>query len=710
MRVGAYEVQGELGRGGFAVVYEARSPRGERVAVKLLRSRDPDDAARFEREAALQGQLGLEDGFVPLLDRGVAPEGPFTVMPFLEGGTLKQRLARGPLPVAEAIGLVRALAGAMARAHGRGILHRDLKPDNVLLDARGMPFIADLGLGKLASSAQALTRTGEFFGTVGYMAPEQVDGSRDVKPAADVFSLGVIAFECLAGQTPFAASSLIAYAESVRSGPPALRSIREDVPAWLERVVSHALDQDPKRRPADGAALLSALAPPRSSRLPMALAGLALVVALGAGAALAQAKLGASDPRSSASDPTAPPSVANQGTAGPGLRDPIELEIEKDAELGKKNPPAARSALHALAVKHQGLASIWSALCALEIRDRHPLEARAAADHVVELERGSARSLVLRAGAEGNLHAYRAELEDATLALRLDPENADAFALRAQAWEARGKRGEGISDARAALERAPGNALADFFLVKMLADREKQSEALAVAEKGVLAAPGEALTWFARAFARQSLWDVAGARADTAKGLALVPDSAEASLLEVLIDALDQNPEAAAKAAKEAVERDQWRPRCWQEALRVAPKEWKKDLRDQRRRFQLQHPELEDFLEPIIQDMLGEPESDRLALLNEVLARAPGNEVALMLRGDIVRRRDLEGALADLDAATRIHPLDIRASLVRAEILEAKGDEAAARSEAEHGLSISPQGNDSWQFERILGRGGTPPK
>src|SRR5262249_13501635 len=141
MDVGGYEVTSELGRGGMGVVLRARSPDGKDVALKVLHAADSKSAlARFERERRLLATLGEEGGFVPLLDAGDSPRGPFIVMPLLPGGTLRDRLERGPLAVEDAVALFVALASALGRAHALGIVHRDLKPENVLFTAEGRPL------------------------------------------------------------------------------------------------------------------------------------------------------------------------------------------------------------------------------------------------------------------------------------------------------------------------------------------------------------------------------------------------------------------------------------------------------------------------------------------------------------------------------------------------------------------------------------------
>src|SRR5262249_53890936 len=136
------------------------------------------------------------------LASGEGPQGPYLVMPYLAGGTLRERLRAGPLSIHEATRVVRSLADAMGRAHGRGIVHRDLKPENVLFTIGGSPLIADLGLAKHLSTAKeaglTLSVSGEFRGTAGYMAPEQMRNAKAAGPPADVWALGAVLYECLA--------------------------------------------------------------------------------------------------------------------------------------------------------------------------------------------------------------------------------------------------------------------------------------------------------------------------------------------------------------------------------------------------------------------------------------------------------------------------------------------------------------------------------
>ncbi len=295
MKIGGYEVAGVLGRGGMGTVYRARGASGPEVALKVLTRTSAERVARFERERRLLAELTLEDGFVPLLDGGEAPEGAFLVMPLVAGGTLRDRLQKGPLGVEKTLELGRVVAGALARAHARGIVHRDLKPENILYTADGKPLVADLGLAKHfdkdaegARQSVSLSRPGGFRGTAGYAPPEQADDAKTVGPPSDVFALGAILHECLSGSPAFQGDSALEIFNKMAMRQYA-RLRRDQAPPWLAKLVERALSPQAKDRHADGAALLEALSAPGaagSRGVPLALGALALVAALAGGALL----------------------------------------------------------------------------------------------------------------------------------------------------------------------------------------------------------------------------------------------------------------------------------------------------------------------------------------------------------------------------------------------------------------------------------------
>jgi WD40 repeat protein/tRNA A-37 threonylcarbamoyl transferase component Bud32 len=302
MKIGPHEVVAEIGRGGIGVVYKARTPDGREVAIKLLQRLDANRTQRFERERRLLASLGEGEGFVPLLEAGESERGPYLVMPFVAGGTLTKRLQFGALPAKVVAELGVELGRALGRAHGVGIVHRDMKPDNVIFSQDGSrtgewgrPLILDLGLAKhfrreATTVSVSLSKTGESMGTIAYMAPEQAANTKAVDARADVFSLGAILYECLAGEPAFEGDTTLEVFGRIQSGNfTPLRKKCPNAPRWLAEIVERALDVNPERRFADGDALARALASRDSGTrrrlaLPVA-AGLALALALGLGAA-----------------------------------------------------------------------------------------------------------------------------------------------------------------------------------------------------------------------------------------------------------------------------------------------------------------------------------------------------------------------------------------------------------------------------------------
>jgi serine/threonine-protein kinase len=285
MRIGRYEVLAEIGRGGAGRVVRARSPEGGEVAIKvLLEAGDEGQRARFLREAQLLGDLGEAHGFVPVLDRGKTAEGPFIVLPFLAGGTLRARLAKGALGVEETVSLGLALARAVGAAHARGIVHRDLKPENVLFTKDGRPLVADLGLARQRFGAESLTQSGVVGGTLGYMPPEQLDALRAAGPPADVFALGAILYECLAGKRAFEAKGILSFVKELERGPAPLAAACPEAPGWLVLVIERALAAAPAARFPDGQSLAVALESRKSARVRRRAS--ALLVALASGLVL----------------------------------------------------------------------------------------------------------------------------------------------------------------------------------------------------------------------------------------------------------------------------------------------------------------------------------------------------------------------------------------------------------------------------------------
>jgi serine/threonine protein kinase len=257
-----YDIEREIGHGAMSRVYLATpAGGGARVAVKVLR---PElavvvGASRFHREIQILGRL-THPGIVPVVESGTAGSLLYLVMPYIAGEDLHARLARsGQLPIAEALAIASDLAAAIDYAHGQGIVHRDIKPANVLLDG-DRALVCDFGLALALDRAavEPLSSSGFVIGTPAYMSPEQATGQDNVGTPADIYALGCVLYEMLAGELPFTGATPQAMiARHVSAPAPPIRTVRPEVPARVEAAVMAALAKEPEERPGSGAELLS---------------------------------------------------------------------------------------------------------------------------------------------------------------------------------------------------------------------------------------------------------------------------------------------------------------------------------------------------------------------------------------------------------------------------------------------------------------------
>jgi serine/threonine protein kinase/tetratricopeptide (TPR) repeat protein len=730
MRLGPYRVVEEIGRGGMGVVYRARSGDGREVALKLLLEADPQKVARFERERRILASFTEEDGFVPVLDGGSSPEGPYFVMPVLEG-TLKARLGEGPLSVAEAAELGRALGSAIGRAHRRGIVHRDLKPGNVLFTAGGRPLVADLGLAKHfdrgvpgASDSLSLSVGGAFRGTIGYMPPEQMASAKDVGPPADVFALGAILYECLEGRPAFEADTFVGLIHKVTTGT--LEPMRrDDVPPGLAQAIAKALQPDPAERFADGAALATALASDgrgRASRRlgaagsrraircdeaepaaePAAERGPGRLImggAIGLGSFLLVVALARSreSPRASLSEASPPaPSVPArpQAPTSPGQRVPAV-------------PPPPPSAPDAAEEKERRALAARDELNRAELLEPAGScdEEIAACSRAIELDPGLARAWVLRAAARGRKCDWRmgpgsgldAAIADVSRAIELDPRAAAAWLVRGGARLGKGDVRGAIADWTRTIELEPASSVAWSNRGCAKRDMGDWDGVIEDCTRALELAPSLAEAWLARGTARERKGDRPGAVADYEHYIELVPASPEAGGLRTRFAELRGPRGSQAASGPKELTASELVARAHQE---YAAGDIDSALADATKAIELD-PKLPDaWLGRGGCWLLKKKNAEAAADFTKAIALDPGNWVAWYDRG--VALDDDQAAIADYTRAIELDPKRPEPWMNRGTCRDNLKDAQGAIADYERALELEPDGTHAAKLRRWI--------
>src|SRR3712207_1306062 len=248
--LGPYVIVGRLGRGGMATVYRAHHAALDRdVAIKVVwpaLAEAPGFLERFQREARAVSRL-RHPNILTIYDFGRQDGVTYMVTELLPGGTLADRVGR-PLPLRDAVDVARGVGAALDYAHAQGIVHRDVKPSNILYTADGAPVLADFGIARMTAESEQLTVQGSLLGTPEYMSPEQAVGS-DVGPASDIYSLGVVLYQMVAGAPPFHAETAVATLRAQVEDPmPSTRLVNRALPPAVDMVLDRALSKDPRER------------------------------------------------------------------------------------------------------------------------------------------------------------------------------------------------------------------------------------------------------------------------------------------------------------------------------------------------------------------------------------------------------------------------------------------------------------------------------
>jgi serine/threonine-protein kinase len=253
-RIGNYQILQEIGRGGMGVIYRARQRNSQRIValkrILTVHSDSRETLARFRHEAVTVARL-RHPNILPIYELSETEDGlPFFTMKHARGGTLLEAARSLRHDPRRTVRLVSKVSRAMQYAHSKGVLHRDLKPGNILLDKHGEPLVSDFGLAKSLEPRTDLTRTLTSFGTPGFIAPEQAHGpSKDLSPAADIYSIGAVLFYLLAGRPPFIGENALAVIKEAADKPaPKLRTIAPELDRDLEIICAKCLEREPEAR------------------------------------------------------------------------------------------------------------------------------------------------------------------------------------------------------------------------------------------------------------------------------------------------------------------------------------------------------------------------------------------------------------------------------------------------------------------------------
>ncbi|MBM4422294.1 MAG: hypothetical protein FJ030_02745 [Chloroflexi bacterium] len=328
--VGAYRIIAQLGQGGMATVYKAYHANLDRyVAIKVMHPAFKEDKSflvRFQREARVLAKLE-HPNIVPIYDFSDHNGQPYLVMKYVEGETLKGRLGQGPASLAETLKVVDAVGSALAYAHKQGILHRDVKPSNVIITADGHYYLSDFGLARIASAGESTLSQDTMLGTPNYISPEQAKGVKDLDGRTDIYSFGVVLYEMIVGRVPFSGDTPFSVIhDHIYTPMPPPTALNPNVPESLEKFLLKAMAKERDDRFADASAMVAAFHQAVGEQLP--------------GAATHHAQMGSStaDTASMPAPVPEPTQIAPRLAAAPTVKAPPAAPT---VQVKKTTAPAA---------------------------------------------------------------------------------------------------------------------------------------------------------------------------------------------------------------------------------------------------------------------------------------------------------------------------------------------------------------------------------
>ncbi|MDC3378684.1 protein kinase [Planctomycetota bacterium] len=702
LTLGAYEIVEELGRGGMGVVLKGYDPRLRRyVAIKRIKGEvGVEDLLRFQREAELTAKLRHPNIAAVHEVVSEGEDAPYLVMDFVEGSTLASMCRGNDLTGRQVAEIMAGISQAIAAAHAQGVVHRDLKPHNVVVSPDGTPMVLDFGLARrVEDESVALTMTGDVLGTPVYMAPEQARGQADVGPLADVYGLGAVMFECLTGQPPFGGGTVFEVLQAVTADePPRPRSIRPRVHVDLETICLTCLEKDPASRYPSAQALeedlrrflrgepIEARPVGRAVRLwrlarrrPWALASvLALAVLTGLGG-WGSERLGHQE------------EVAGLHARGLVLKSQGDLNGAL-AAFGEALvlEPHDPELLHARGSTYRSLGELGLA--------------RQDFDRAIHLRPMVAGPYVDRGLVCKDRGDWEGAEADWTRAILLAPEDADALRLRGSVRLDLGRFDEALADAGEASRLAP-----DSHLVLLLRSRVRRqtadlSGALADASRAIALAPTYGPCFGARAGARLGLNDLDGAESDARTCVALAPDNPGGYV------SLGRTLEARGDRLGAL--------RCYDEGLALVPNavtllarrglvrgrlgDLEGGLADAREVARLSPNSHEGYA---VQGLLLAADGDFAAAeqaFAEVVRRRPTDAEMLTARGYARQRLGkLEGALADYQASLDLDPI-AETYVNLGSLLQMQDDSVGAAEAYAAALVLDPENAVAWANQGTL--------